>query len=206
MDTDVVPYAIVLTGVAIVEAIQGFGLGNAHIIKDFLSLVLLIAMLFMGHVAASRAKQQRDHCFNYGYLRLNVMAAFVNTVYIMSRSIFNFLETIHQMIEQWEIDSHALKAWQDGKDNPEQDHSHALGVLESVHKQHEDPAHQTQTKLNLSIFALLKMVIIVVYLLQGNHVEKVIEYLYSNWFEMVKPLTTDYKKQDSFEGTKLSQR
>ena len=45
------------------------------------------------------------------------------------------------------------------------------------------------------------MIIIVVYLVQGNHIEKVIEYLYTNWFEMVKPLNTDYKKQDSYDST-----
>ena len=44
------------------------------------------------------------------------------------------------------------------------------------------------------------MIIFIVYLLQGNHIEKVLEYLYTNWFEMVKPLNTDYKKQDSFDA------
>ena len=113
MDTDLFPYAMVLTGVTLIEAIQGFALGNAHIIKDFLSGVLLIAMLLMSYKAARMARQERDHSFSYGYLRLNIMAAFVNTVYIMSKSMFNFLETIHLMIEQWEIDSHALKQWKE---------------------------------------------------------------------------------------------
>ena len=95
MDTDLFPYAMALTGVTLVEAIQGFALGNAHIIKDFLSSALLIAMLLMSYKAAMLARKERDHSFNYGYLRLNVMAAFVNTVYIMSKSLFGFLETIH---------------------------------------------------------------------------------------------------------------
>ena len=66
-------------------------------------------MLLMSHIAARKAHEERDHEFNYGYLRLNVMAAFVNTVYIMSRSLFGFLETIHHMIEQWEIDYYTIQ-------------------------------------------------------------------------------------------------
>lgn len=72
-------------------------------------------------------------------------------------------------------------------------------VLDSAHRRLEDPARQAETKLYLSIFALLRMIIIVIYLLHGSRIEKVMEYLYTNWFEMVKPLNTDYKKQDSFE-------
>ena len=42
------------------------------------------------------------------------------------------------------------------------------------------------------------MIIFLVYLIQGNHFEQVLDYLYTNWFEMVKPLkTSDYKKQES---------
>ena len=85
-------------------------MGNAHVIRDFLGSALLIAMLVMSYHAAKLAKQERDIKFNYGYLRLNIMAAFINTVYIMSKSLFDFLETIHHMIQQWEIDSLALKA------------------------------------------------------------------------------------------------
>ena len=55
-------------------------------------------MLVMSYHAAKLAKQERDIKFNYGYLRLNIMAAFINTVYIMSKSLFDFLETIHHMI------------------------------------------------------------------------------------------------------------
>ena len=63
---------------------------------------------------------------------------------------------------------------------------------------HEHPGHQDETKLYLSIFALLRMIIFLVYLIQGNHFEQVLDYLYTNWFEMVKPLkTSDYKKQES---------
>lgn len=70
--------------------------------------------------------------------------------------------------------------------------------LEGVHKHHASESHQDETKLYLSIFALLRLIIFVVYLLQGSHFESVLEYLYSNWFEMVKPLNTDHKKQENF--------
>ena len=66
-------------------------------------------MLVMSYQAAKMAKKERDSQFNYGYLRLNVMAAFVNTVYIISKGLFGFLDTIHHMIEQWDRDSHAWK-------------------------------------------------------------------------------------------------
>ena len=99
MNKDIFLYAVALSGVAGIEAIQGFALGNAHIVRDFVAGALLIAMLVMSYHAAKLAKKERDHEFNYGYLRLNIMAAFINTVYIMSKSLFGFLETIHLMIE-----------------------------------------------------------------------------------------------------------
>ena len=84
------------------------------------------------------------------------MAAFVNTVYILSKCLFSFLETIHHMIERWEIDFYGENA---------NVRKHSDPVLEEVRKFHEEPHHQTQTKLYLSIFALLRFVIVFVYLI-----------------------------------------
>ena len=37
---------------------------------------------------------------------MNILAAFVNMVYIMCMGLFGALETIHHMIEHWEFESH----------------------------------------------------------------------------------------------------
>ena len=100
------PLGVALVSVTLIEAIQGFALANAHIIRDFLTQALLIGMLLMSYKAAKLSLKNRDHEFNYGYMRVNIMAAFINTVYIMSKSLFGFLDSIHHMIELWELDSH----------------------------------------------------------------------------------------------------
>ena len=192
MDSELFPYVAVLSGIALTEAGNGFTKGNAHIVRDFLASVILIGMLLMNFHAARQAKQVRDHKFNFGYQRLSLMAAFVNTIYIMSKSLFSFLETIHHMIEEWEIDSH--------KSDAGHHHHHKLSdpVLEQMHLYHESEQHQAETKLYLSIFALLRLVTFLVYLLQGGHLESVLEYLYTNWLEMVKPVErASYKKHGS---------
>lgn len=77
-------------------------------------------------------------------------------------------------------------------------HKHSDPVLEKVHQYHEGEQHQAETKLYLSIFALLRLITFMVYLLQGGRLESVMEYLYTNWFEMVKPIDrADSKKQSS---------
>ena len=99
MDSKIFPYAAFLSGITIIEGVNGFTKGNAHIVRDFLASIILIAMLVMNYYAVTKARQERDQKFNYGYQRLSLMAAFINTIYIMSNSLFTFMETIHHMIE-----------------------------------------------------------------------------------------------------------
>ena len=43
----------------------------------------------------------------------------------------------------------------------------------------------------LSIYALLRMVTLVTYLLYSGHIDHVLEYYYTNWLEMVVPANDD---------------
>ena len=104
MDKDLFPFAVGLGVIAVLEAITGFSKANAKIVHSFLSNTFLILMLAMSYYAAKLAKRERDVMFNYGYLRLNIIAAFANTVYIMSKSLFGFLGAFHMMLELWESD------------------------------------------------------------------------------------------------------
>ena len=52
MDKNIAVYAGALSVVALIEAIQGFALGNGHVIKDFVAGALLLAMLAMSYRAA----------------------------------------------------------------------------------------------------------------------------------------------------------
>lgn len=124
-------YAAFLSGITIIEGVSGFIKGNAHIVRDFLASTILIAMLGMNHHAVAKARQERDQQFNYGYQRLSLMAAFINTIYIMTKSLFSFMETIHQMIEQWEIYSREAGLH----------HKYSDPVLEKVHQYHEGVQH-----------------------------------------------------------------
>ena len=91
MDKDLFPFAVGLSIITVLEAITGFSKANAKVVHSFLSDTILILMLALSYYAAKLAKKERDQRFNYGYLRLNIMAAFANTVYIMSKSLFSFL-------------------------------------------------------------------------------------------------------------------
>mmetsp|Transcript_33538 Transcript_33538/g.44233 ORF Transcript_33538/g.44233 Transcript_33538/m.44233 type:complete len:95 (+) Transcript_33538:9-293(+) len=92
MDKDLFPYAAALATITVLEAITGFSKANANVLRSFMSHSFLILMLAQSFWAAKLAKKERDEKFNYGYVRLNIMAAFANTVFLMSKSLFGFLD------------------------------------------------------------------------------------------------------------------
>ena len=92
MEKELFPFVAALATVTVLEAITGFSKGNGILLRSFLQNAFLILMLGQSYVAAKYARKERDQKFNYGYSRLNIMAAFANTVFLMSRSLFGFID------------------------------------------------------------------------------------------------------------------
>ena len=46
----------------------------------------------------------KDDDYPFGYRRFNVMAAFVNSVYLLFSFVFGFVDNLHHMVEHWEVD------------------------------------------------------------------------------------------------------
>lgn len=103
-ETQVITYTMVLIAFAVLEGLIGFWLGNVHVIRDFLTSLLMTGALILSYesVINSRKKKNAEHTF--GNRRLNVISAFVNMVYIQCTVLFAFLETFHHMIEHWDLD------------------------------------------------------------------------------------------------------
>ena len=81
-EDSVIPFVIALSVLGVVEGIIGFIHGNVHVIRDFLTSLLMIASLVLSYNAAKMARKKRSDENTFGNRRLNIIAAFVNTVYI----------------------------------------------------------------------------------------------------------------------------
>ena len=102
-----ITYTIVLIAFAVLEGLIGFWLGNVHIIRDFLTSLLMAGALIFSYESLVNARKKKNAERTYGNRRLNVISAFVNMVYIQCTVLFAFLETAHHMIEHWDIAQHA---------------------------------------------------------------------------------------------------
>ena len=99
----IIPCVIALSVFAVVEAIIGFTHHNVHIIRDFLTSALMITSIIISHRAIQLSRRKRNHEYNFGYRRANIVAAFVNMVYLICKSLFGFLDILHHVIEHWEF-------------------------------------------------------------------------------------------------------
>jgi Co/Zn/Cd efflux system component len=81
-EDSVIPYVVALTVFAVIEGLIGFTRGNVHVIRDFLNAGLMVGCMVLSYNAARMSRQKRSNEFTYGYRRLNILAAFTNTVYI----------------------------------------------------------------------------------------------------------------------------
>jgi len=65
---------------AVLEMIIGFSRSNVHIIRDVMMSGLMIAsMVFSIRMSHLSRKKANGH-FNFGYRRVNILAAFIMTV------------------------------------------------------------------------------------------------------------------------------
>jgi len=104
---------------AIVEGMIGITHTNVHLVRDFLNSFLMISALVFSSKALELSLNKEDEDYEYGYRRFNILAAFVNSVYLMFSFMFNFVDNLHHMVEHWEIDSH-----NSSNSSSAHDHSH----------------------------------------------------------------------------------
>jgi zinc transporter 5/7 len=95
-----------LTGLTISECFIGMYTKNVHILRDFLLNLLLLASISASRKALQLSTSTPDTIFTMGYLRIDILSAFCNCIYIQCMELFELLETLHHMIEHWENMEH----------------------------------------------------------------------------------------------------
>ena len=93
---------------AIVEGMIGITHTNVHLVRDFLNSFLMLGALVFSSKALEISLNPKDEDYFYGYRRYNILAAFVNSVYLMFSFMFSFVDNLNHLIEHWEIESHTL--------------------------------------------------------------------------------------------------
>lgn len=100
-------YITVIASFAIVECMIGLSHTNVHIVRDCLNVFLMLSALVFSSKALQLSQKPRDDDYPFGYRRFNIMAAFVNSVYLLFSVVFSFVDNLHHMLEHWESESHS---------------------------------------------------------------------------------------------------
>lgn len=90
-----------------VEGMLGLFHNNVHLIRDFFDILLMISSLGFSAKALQLSFKGKTNSFMFGYIRFNVLAAFVNASYLMYSFVFGFVDNLHHMVEHWEEEAHA---------------------------------------------------------------------------------------------------
>lgn len=90
------------------EGVIGIVHINVHLIRDFFNGMLMLSALGFSSKALDLAQKQDSNSFLYGYRRFNILAAFVNSCYLLFSFVFGFVDNLHHMVEHWEEESHAI--------------------------------------------------------------------------------------------------
>jgi divalent metal cation (Fe/Co/Zn/Cd) transporter len=109
---------------------------------------------------SDKSHKKNDRHYNYGYRRINLLAAFFNCVFLIFIFIFDWMETIHHLMEHWEAQAH---------ETPEK--------LE----EHGDHAHQSESQRFISMFALVRIFVLGSYMLLEARKIPVYTYMQANW-------------------------
>ena len=99
-------YITVIGSFAMVEGMLGLFHTNVHLIRDFFDCLLMITSLGFSSKALDLSFKKKTNSFSFGFIRCNVLAAFVNSVYLLFSFVFGFVDNLHHMVEHWEEDSH----------------------------------------------------------------------------------------------------
>jgi len=150
---------------------MGFQQMNVHIVRDALATMLMVAALFISVKCLQLSQLERDEHYSCGYERFNILAAFVNTVYIFFNFIFEFVENLHHIVEHWDQEGHA-----EGGSEDESAPKDATTLL------HEDQNHLANTNLYVSIFAIVRILVILVFLYLESEKVGIQQYMQANWW------------------------
>jgi len=81
-------YITVMASFALVECMIGLSHSNVHIVRDALNVFLMLGALVFSGKALQLSQKPRDDEYPFGYRRFNIMAAFVNSVYLLFSFVF----------------------------------------------------------------------------------------------------------------------
>lgn len=94
-----------------------------------------------------------------------MLAAFVNSCYLLFSFVFGFVDNLHHMVEHWEEESHANQA---------ADPRHIKTI-------HDDVAHIKEMNSYLTLFTFLRLIIYVIYLYLEGRNHNITSYMQDNW-------------------------
>jgi Co/Zn/Cd efflux system component len=134
-------YITIIASFAIVECMIGLSHTNVHIVRDSLNVFLMLSALVFSSKALQLSQKPKDEDYPFGYRRFNVLAAFVNSVYLLFSFVFSFVDNLHHMVEHWEVDQNS-----------------------SLPSSHDDISHIKEVNSYLTLFTFLKMCILGAYL------------------------------------------
>ena len=179
-------YITVICSFAIVEGMIGFSHTNVHIVRDFLQCLLMLSALVFSSKALQLSQMPKNEDFQFGYRRFNLLAAFVNSVYLLFSFVFAFVDNLHHMVEHWEVDEASRKSLE-------------------IKGLHDEITHIKEMNQYLTLFSFLRMVILGAYLYFESRNQDIADYMQVNWLgwhtenrSVLKEKARQCAKWDSF--------
>ena len=65
----------------------------------------MLTALGFSSKALALSQKPKDEDYIFGYRRHNLLAAFVNTAYLLFSFIFTLVDNLHHMVEHWDAES-----------------------------------------------------------------------------------------------------
>ncbi|GBG76878.1 hypothetical protein CBR_g23093 [Chara braunii] len=92
------------------ELLIGLGTGQIGLVSDSFHLTFGCCILLLSLFAMAQSRQEPDVTFTYGYERLEVLAAFTNTLFLLFLAFSLCVEALHAFIEDESEHKHYLIA------------------------------------------------------------------------------------------------
>ncbi|CDW76790.1 cation transporter [Stylonychia lemnae] len=178
-------YITVIGSFSLVEGMLGLFHANVHLIRDFMNTLLMLCSLGFSAKALQLSFKSKTNSFQFGYRRFNVLAAFVNSVYLLFSFVFGFVDNLHHMVEHWETDQNldgSAASLVISTDNLLSNITTKAAKIAKMRSIHDEPTHILEMNQYLTLFTLLKIGIFGMYLYFESRNYNIDTYMQDNWF------------------------
>ena len=152
-------------------------------------------------ISGGYSSNYQDRHYNFGYRRVLLMATFLNCVFIIFSTTFDWLENVHHLIEHWEKSMHSqgtllnqdihksqnsrmthqgLNSYHETPANHNASNMTAKEIANIIDSEHNN--HQNDTQFFISVFALIRLALFSFYLyLEYTQGPPLYTYMNDNW-------------------------